>query len=152
MSDQALADLLRQVRRLELRSERMVDGLAAGRMRSRMRGQGMEFAEVREYSPGDDVRHIDWNVTARSGGHAFVKTFTEERDLTCMMIVDCSGSMRFGALPGLSPRSKMSTAAEAAAIIGVTAMRNQDRVGLLLYSDQCELHLPPRKVAVMPCN
>jgi len=135
-----LAELLRQVRRLELRTERMVDSLAAGEYRSRFRGQGMEFEEVREYVPGDDVRHIDWNVTARAG-RAFVKTFREERDLCCMLLIDVSGSMRFGA----ATRSKQAAAAEAAAIVAVTAMRNNDLIGLMAFSDRTEAHLPPRK-------
>jgi len=143
-ADAQLRELLRQVRRLELRTERLVDSLAAGQYRSRFRGQGMEFEEVREYQEGDDVRHIDWNVTARAG-RAFVKTFREERDLTCMLLVDVSGSMRFGALPGFSNRSKQAVAAEAAAIIGVTALRNNDLIGLVTFSDHSQAHLRPRK-------
>lgn len=139
-----LADILRTVRRLELRTRRVVDSLAAGQYRSRFKGQGMEFEEVREYTEGDDIRQIDWNVTARAG-RAYVKTFREERDLSVMLLVDVSGSMRFGALPGLSPRSKLSAAAEAAAVVGVTALRNNDLIGLVTFSDQTELHLPARK-------
>lgn len=144
-ADAQLKDLLRQVRRLELRTERMVDSLAAGAYRSRFKGQGMEFEEVREYSPGDDVRHIDWNVTARAGGRAYVKTYREERDLTVMLLVDLSGSMRYGAVPGVSGRSKLHAAAEAAAVLGITAMRNNDFLGLLGFTDRTEIHLPPRK-------
>ncbi|MDA3963757.1 MAG: DUF58 domain-containing protein, partial [Planctomycetota bacterium] len=143
--DTQLKELLRQVRRLEIRTERVVDSLAAGAYRSRFKGQGMEFEEVREYAAGDDVRHIDWNVTARAGGRAYVKTFREERDLTVMVLVDLSGSMRYGAIPGVSQRSKLHAAAEAAAVLGITAMRNNDFIGLLGFTDKTEIHLPPRK-------
>jgi uncharacterized protein (DUF58 family) len=104
----------------------------------------MAFEEVREYTPGDDVRMIDWNVTARAG-HPFVKVFREERELTVFLLVDVSGSMRFGAIPGVSPRAKLALAAEAAATVAVTALRNQDRIGLVTFSDRTELHLPARK-------
>ncbi len=142
-----LKDVLRQVRRLEIRTERMVDSLAAGAYRSRFRGQGMEFEEVREYTPGDDVRHIDWNVTARTGNGrtAFIKTFREERDLTCLLLVDVSGSMNFGAIPGCSPRTKLHAATEAAAIVGTTAMRNNDTLGLVTFSNRTHVHIPCRK-------
>jgi uncharacterized protein (DUF58 family) len=139
-----LAALLRQVRRIELRTERLVSALAAGRYRSAFRGQGMEFDEVREYAEGDDVRAIDWNVTARAG-RPYVKVYREERELTTFLIVDVSASMRFGAIPGISPRAKLALAAEAAAVVGVTALRNHDRIGLMLFSDRTELHLPARK-------
>ncbi len=139
-----LAAVLRQVKKLELRTERLVSSLAAGRYRSAFRGQGMEFDEVREYTPGDDVRAIDWNVTARAG-RPYVKVFREERELTTMLLVDVSGSMRFGAIPGVSPRTKLALAAEAAAVVGVTAAKNHDRLGLVLFSDRTELHLPARK-------
>jgi uncharacterized protein (DUF58 family) len=139
-----LADILRQVRRIELRTERLVSTLAAGRYRSAFRGQGMEFDEVREYARGDDVRAIDWNVTARAG-KPYVKVFREERELTVLLLVDISGSMRFGALPGISPRAKLALAAEAAAVVGVTALRNGDRLGLVLFSDRTEVHLPARR-------
>ena len=143
-AESELKELLRQVRRLEIRTERMVDSLAAGEYRSRFKGQGMEFEEVREYTEGDDIRHIDWNVTARAN-KAYIKTFREERDLTVMLLVDVSGSMRFGAIPGIAPRTKQALAAEAAAIVGVTAMRNNDLIGLIAFSDTTECHLPPRK-------
>ena len=139
-----LADLLRQVKRLELRTNRLVSALAAGRYRSAFRGQGMEFDEVREYSPGDDIRSIDWNVTARAN-KPYVKVFREERELTTMLLVDASSSMRFGAIPGISARAKLGLAAEAAAIIGITALRNHDRIGLILFSHATDLHLPARK-------
>jgi len=139
-----LKDVLRQVKRIELRTERLVSSLAAGRYRSAFKGQGLEFDEVREYTPGDDVRTIDWNVTARAG-RPYVKVFREERELTTMLLVDVSGSMRFGAIPAISPRAKLALAAEAAAVVAVTALRNHDRIGLTAFSDRSELHLPPRK-------
>lgn len=139
-----VADILRQVRRIELRTERLVSSLAAGRYRSAFRGQGMEFDEVREYAAGDDVRAIDWNVTARAG-RPYVKVFREERELTVLLLVDVSGSMRFGAIPGVSPRAKLALAAEAAAVVGVTALRNGDRLGLVLFSDRTEVHVPARR-------
>ena len=139
-----VADILRQVRRIELRTARLVSSLAAGRYRSAFRGQGMEFDEVREYSAGDDVRSIDWNVTARAG-KPYIKVFREERELTVLLLVDVSGSMRFGAIPGISPRAKLALAAEAAAVVGVTALRNGDRLGLILFSDRTESHVPARR-------
>lgn len=140
-----LAAILRQVRRLELRSERQVDALMLGAYRAMVRGQGMEFEELRDYHPGDDIRHIDWNVTARSGGRrAYVKVYREERARICRLILDVSGSMCFGAIPGLSPRTKLQTAAEAAAIIGVVALRNRDLLGLTTFSNRRHLHLPCR--------
>ena len=135
-----LSELLRNVRRLEIRTRRMVDSLAAGQYRSRFKGQGMEFEEVREYAEGDDIRHIDWNVTARAG-RAYIKTFREERDLSVMVLVDVSGSMRFG----VSGRSKLTAAAEAAAVLGVTALRNNDLIGLVTFSDEHLCHIPARK-------
>jgi uncharacterized protein (DUF58 family) len=138
------SELLAQVKRIELRTERLVSSLAAGRYRSAFKGQGMEFDEVREYAAGDDVRAIDWNVTARAG-KPYVKVFREERELTVLLLVDISGSMRFGALPGISPRAKLALAAEAAAVIGITALRNGDRLGLVLFSDHTERHVPARR-------
>lgn len=139
-----LADVLRQVKKIELRTNRLVSSLAAGPYRSAFRGQGMAFEEVREYSPGDDVRQIDWNVTARAGS-PYIKVFREERELSLALLVDVSGSMRFGAIPGISPRAKLALAAEAAAVVAVTALRNNDRIGLVTFSDRTELHLPARK-------
>ncbi len=139
-----ISDILRQVRRIELRTQRLVSSLAAGRYRSAFRGQGMEFDEVREYTAGDDVRSIDWNVTARAG-RPYVKVFREERELTVLLLVDVSGSMRFGAIPGISPRAKLALAAEAAAVVGITALRNGDRLGLMLFSDRTETHVPARR-------
>lgn len=140
----SLQEILRQVRKIELRTERLVSSLSAGRYRSAFRGTGLEFEEVREYTPGDDVRHIDWNVTARAG-RPFIKVFREERELTTMLLVDVSGSMRFGAIPGVSERAKISLAAEAAAVVAVNALRNHDRIGLVTFTDRTLNHLPPRK-------
>ena len=139
-----LAQILKQVRRIELRTRKMMSNLAAGSYRSAFKGTGLEFDEVREYSEGDDVRHIDWNVTARAG-KAFVKVFREERELSIVTLVDCSGSMRFGAIPGISERAKQALAAEATAVIAINAMRNRDRIGLVAFSDRTEVHLPVRR-------
>lgn len=142
--DEDVKALLRRVRRIEVRARSSLGDHAAGNYRSRFRGQGMEFDRVRDYSAGDDVRSIDWNVTARAG-RPFVKIFREERELSVMLVVDISGSMRFGGIPGYSQRSKLLTAAEAAAVMAVTALRNQDRVGMMLASDTIERHLPCRR-------
>ena len=139
-----IKELLKQVKRIEIRSRQDMDDLTAGAYRSRFKGQGMAFEDVREYVPGDDVRHIDWNVSARAG-HPYVKVFREEREMTVLLVVDCSGSMRFGAIPGFSSRSKMATAAEAAAMVAITALANKDQIGLLVFSDRCERHLAPRR-------
>jgi uncharacterized protein (DUF58 family) len=141
---EALAEILRQVKRIEIRTNRVVSSLAAGPYRSAFRGQGMAFEEVREYVAGDDIRSIDWNVTARTGT-PFVKVFREERELSTFLLVDVSGSMRFGAIPGISPRAKLALAAEAAAVVAVSALKNNDRIGLVTFSDRTELHLPARK-------
>lgn len=136
----ASADVLRQVRRLELRTRRLMDSSFAGEYRSLFKGQGMEFAEVREYQPGDEVRTIDWNVTARMG-RPFVKQYVEERELTVMLAVDLSGSSQFGT----RPRFKHELAIEMAGVLALAAVRNNDRVGLLLFTDRIEHALPPRK-------
>jgi uncharacterized protein (DUF58 family) len=133
-------EVIRRVRRLELRTRRFVDESLAGSYHSVFRGRGMEFAEVREYVPGDDVRTIDWNVSARMG-HPFVKKFTEERELTVVLALDASGSERFGT--GRS--TKLEISAEIAALLAFSAIRNNDRVGLLLFTDRIERYLPPRK-------
>jgi len=133
-------ELLAQVRRLTIRSRRAVEEVFSGAYRSAFRGQGLEFAEVREYVPGDDVRAIDWNVTARAG-KPFVKRFHEERELTVIVAIDLSGSLAFGS----RARIKRETAAEAGALVALAAARNRDRVGLLLFTDRIELYLPPSK-------
>src|SRR3979409_1202044 len=119
---------------------RMVDCSMAGPYHSVFKGRGMDFDEVREYSPGDEVRTIDWNVTARAG-RPFVKKFTEERELTILLLVDISASGNFGSA-GLSKRD---LAAELASVLAFSAIRNSDKVGLLLYTDRVERYLPPKK-------
>jgi uncharacterized protein (DUF58 family) len=133
-------ELLRRVRRLEIRTRRLVEESLAGSYHSVFKGRGMEFAEVREYEPGDDVRTIDWNVSARMG-HPFVKKFSEERELTVVLAVDASGSERFGT----GPSTKLRVAAEIGALVAFSAIRNNDRVGLLLFTDRVETFVPPRK-------
>ncbi len=133
-------EVLRRVRRLEIRTRRLVDHSLAGSYHSIFRGRGMEFAGVREYYPGDDVRTIDWNVSARMG-HPFVKVFTEERELTVMLLVDASASAWFGT----DRATKMQMAAEVAALLAFSAIRNHDHVGLLLFTDRVEKYLAPRK-------
>ncbi len=134
------SDVLRQVRRLELRTRRLVDSRFAGDYRSLFKGQGMEFAEVREYQPGDEVRTIDWNVSARMG-RPFVKRYVEERELTVMLALDVSGSSEFGT----GARFKAELAAELSAVLALAAVRNNDRIGLLCFSDRVEHAVPPRK-------
>jgi uncharacterized protein (DUF58 family) len=133
-------ELLAQVRRLTIRSRRAVEEVFSGAYRSAFRGQGLEFSEVREYVPGDDVRSIDWNVTARAG-RPFVKRYDEERELTVVIALDCSASLSFGS----RGRAKRGAAAEAGALLALAASRNRDRVGLLLFTDRVELYLPPSR-------
>jgi len=133
-------ELLAQVRRLTIRSRRAVEEVFSGAYRSAFRGKGLEFADVREYVVGDDVRAIDWNVTARAG-RPYVKRFEEERELTVVLAMDLSGSLAFGS----RTRTKREVAAEAGALIALAAARNRDRVGLLLFTDRVELYLPPGK-------
>lgn len=132
--------MLRQVRRLEFRTRRLVDSHFSGEYPSVFRGQGLEFAEVREYLPGDDVRTIDWNVTARSGV-PHVKTYTEERELSVLLAVDVSGSVRFGT----RVRFKSDVVAEVAATLALSAARNNDRIALAAFTDRVEASVPPRK-------
>jgi uncharacterized protein (DUF58 family) len=138
-------ELMREVRRLEIRARRRVDDLFGGQYHSAFKGQGIEFAEVREYQPGDEVRTIDWNVTARTG-HPYIKRFTEERQLTVILSVDCSQSTAFGSVK----RSKHRQACEVGAVLTLAAGRNNDRVGLQVYSsehlgDSDSFHLRPSK-------
>jgi uncharacterized protein (DUF58 family) len=128
------------MRQLEIRTRRMVDDSMAGAYHSVFKGRGMDFDEVREYSPGDEVRTIDWNVTARAG-RAFVKKFTEERELTLFLLVDISASGNFGS----GPMAKRDLAAEVASVLAFSAIRNSDKVGLILYTDRVERYLPPKK-------
>jgi uncharacterized protein (DUF58 family) len=134
----------RQIRRLHLQASRRVDSPFAGEYRSAFRGQGMEFEEVRPYIPGDDVRHIDWNVTARAGA-PFIKEFREERELTLVLVLDVSGSVGFGS-GGLDGRTdKRLQLARLAGALAFAAIRNRDQVGMLAFSDRVERYLPPRK-------
>src|SRR6188472_336944 len=134
------ADLMRKVKRIEIATNRLVDQGVAGDYHAVFKGLGMEFAEVRPYQPGDDIRSIDWNVTARMGT-PFVKKFVEERDLTIFLVVDVSGSLSFGSRAIL----KRELSAEIAALLAFAALRNQDRVGAALVSDRLELFLEPRR-------
>lgn len=136
----ALPDVLRQVRRIEMRTRGLVSSRFSGEYHSVFKGQGIEFVEVREYLPGDDVRTIDWNVSARTGG-TFVKKYVEERELTVLLMVDLSGSERFGT----RGRFKSELVAEVAATLAMSAVRNNDRVGLMVFTDGIELFVPPRK-------
>jgi len=133
-------ELMRKVRRIEISTRRLVDEGVAGEYHSVFKGRGMEFSEVRPYQPGDDIRSIDWNVTARMGT-PFVKQYVESRDLTVFVVVDVSGSQNFGSRTIL----KREQAAEIAALLSFAALRNQDRVGAALISDRLELFLPPRR-------
>ena len=133
-------EILEQVRRLELRMRRLVNSRFAGEYRSVYKGQGMEFSEVREYQPGDEVRSIDWNVTARLQ-RPFVKCYVEERELTVLLLIDCSASSHFGT----KKRFKDDVALETAAVIGLSALRNNDRVGIVAFTDRVEHAVPPRK-------
>jgi uncharacterized protein (DUF58 family) len=133
-------EILKKIRRLELKTRGFVEAAFAGQYRSVFKGRGMNFEEVREYQPGDEVRAIDWNVTARLG-HPYIKKFTEERELTVMLLVDVSASGDFGGVE----LSKRELAAEVASVLAFSAIRNNDKVGLLLFSDHVELFIPPRK-------
>jgi uncharacterized protein (DUF58 family) len=133
-------EILKKIRQIEIRTNRIVTETLAGQYHSVFKGQGMNFDEVREYQPGDDVRAIDWNVTARMN-HPFIKKFVEERELTVMLLVDVSGSGRFGS----RERSKRELAAEIASLLAFSAIRNNDKVGLILFTDVVEQFIPPRK-------
>jgi uncharacterized protein (DUF58 family) len=131
---------LRKIRRIELQTRRLVDNVFAGAYHAVFKGRGIEFDAVRPYEPGDDVRAIDWNVTARAG-EPFVKQYVEERELTVMLAMDASASCLFGT----SKRQKRDAAAEIGAVLAYAALRNNDKVGLLLFSDRAELYVPPHK-------
>jgi uncharacterized protein (DUF58 family) len=133
-------EILKKIRQIELRTNRLVNETLGGQYHSVFKGQGMNFEEVREYQPGDEVRSIDWNVTARMN-HPFVKKFVEERELTLMLLVDVSGSGLFGS----TDQSKRELAAEIASVLAFSAIRNNDKVGLLLFTDEVEKFMPPRK-------
>jgi len=133
-------EILKKVRKIEVRTRRLVTDSLAGQYHSVFKGRGMNFDSVREYAPGDEIRSLDWNVTARAG-HPFVKKFVEERELTLLLMVDVSGSGDFGS----GDQSKRELAAEIASVLAFSAIKNSDKVGLLLFSDQVELFVPPRK-------
>ncbi len=133
-------EALKEVRRVQIRTKHLVETLLAGAYRSAFRGTGMEFSEVRPYQPGDDIRHIDWNVTARMDV-PYIKRFEEERQLTVMIMVDVSGSSFFGS----QKRVKQALMAEIGSILAFSANENNDRIGLILFSNEIELYLPPKK-------
>lgn len=138
-SEHAL-EILRRVRRMEIRTTRLADDTMAGRYASVFKGRGMDFDRVRNYVAGDDVRAIDWNVTARTGD-PYIKLFTEERELTILLLIDISGSSDFGS----TLDSKRELSAEAAGVLAASAIRNRDKVGLVLFTDTVELYIPPAK-------
>ncbi|MBD3167164.1 DUF58 domain-containing protein [bacterium] len=133
-------ELMRKVRRIEIRTRGIVSEMFSGEYSSAFRGRGIEFSEVREYVPGDDVRAIDWNVSAREG-KPYIKLFEEERELLVMLLVDVSASGDFGSVAML----KRELAAELAAVLAFSALRNQDKVGLILFSDKVETYIPAKK-------
>ena len=133
-------DLMAKVGKIRILTNRLIDDQLSGDYHSTFKGQGVEFDEVRPYVPGDDVRTIDWNVTARTG-QPFIKRFSEERELTVMFLVDISGSQTYGSVS----RSKAELAAEVTALLALTAIKNQDKIGLVLFSDKVVNYIPPRK-------
>ncbi len=136
------AEVIKKIRQIEIRTSRMVNDIFSGQYHSVFKGQGMEFHEVREYVPGDDIRSIDWNVTARMG-HPFIKKFIEERELTVMLLVDMSRSQQFGS----GAQFKNDLSAELAGVLAFAAIKNNDRVGLILFTDRVEHFIPPQKGA-----
>jgi uncharacterized protein (DUF58 family) len=133
-------EILKKIRQIELRTTRLVTETLGGQYHSVFKGQGMNFEEVREYQPGDDVRSIDWNVTARMN-HPFIKKYVEERELTLMLLVDLSGSGIFGS----GAQTKRELAAEIASVLAFSAIRNNDKVGLILFTEEVEKYIPPKK-------
>ncbi len=133
-------DLINKIRHIEIRTKRLVNDSFAGEYHSVFKGRGMEFEDVRPYQQGDEIRTIDWNVTARTG-EPYVKRYVEERELTVMLVVDASASENFGSVQ----RFKRELAAELTAVLSFAATTNNDRVGLLIFTDQVELYIPPRK-------
>src|SRR3989338_7485317 len=133
-------EILKQVKRIEIKTNRLVTDLFGGEYESIFKGQGIEFADVREYVPGDDIRTIDWDVTARSQ-HPFVKKYVEERELTVLFVVDGSKSLHFGS----SEKTKATVAAEIAGLLAFSAVKNNDKVGLLITTDHVEKFVPPKK-------
>ncbi|MFQ6091098.1 MAG: DUF58 domain-containing protein [bacterium] len=133
-------DILKKIRRIEIRTNNLVNDLFSGEYHSVFKGRGMEFSEVRQYQPGDDVRTIDWNVTARMG-HPYVKKFVEERELTVMLLVDASSSGEFGTVEQM----KGEIGVEICALLAFSAIKNNDRVGLIIFTDAVEKFVPPKK-------
>lgn len=133
-------DILRKVRRIEITTSKLVTDMLSGQYESVFKGRGIEFDEVREYQPGDEIRSIDWNVTARMG-HPFIKKFVEERQMTVMVLLDASASSYFGT----AKRLKSELAAEISAVLAFAATQNKDRIGLIIFTDRIEKFIPPRK-------
>jgi uncharacterized protein (DUF58 family) len=133
-------DLLKKIRKIEIVTERLVRDRMAGQYHSVFKGRGIAFSEVRQYMPGDDIRLIDWNVSARMND-AYIKLFTEEREMTVLLLVDMSGSGRFGS----RAQEKRELSAELAAVLAFSAIRNNDRVGLIIFTDEVERFVPPKK-------
>jgi uncharacterized protein (DUF58 family) len=133
-------EIIKKVRRIEIRTKKLVNDVFSGEYHSIFKGRGMEFEEVREYQPGDDIRIIDWNVTARYG-YPFVKKFTEERELTVMLLVDASSSGEFGT----AQRMKGEIAAELCSVLAFSAIKNNDKVGMIIFTDKIEKYIPPKK-------
>ena len=133
-------ELMTKVGKIRILTNKLIDDQLSGDYHSTFKGQGVEFDEVRPYTPGDDVRTIDWNVTAKTG-LPYIKRFSEERELTILFLVDVSGSQGYGSVR----RSKMELAAEVTALLALTAIRNQDKIGLILFSDKIVKYIPPRK-------
>ena len=140
LSEALSPELFAKIKAIQIRTQRLVNDAFAGEYESAFRGRGMEFEEVREYQPGDDIRHIDWKVTARMG-LPFVKLHREERELTVMLLVDVSSSGAFGS----GAKLKNEVAAEIAALLAYTAIKSNDRVGLIIFSDRIEHFIPPKK-------
>lgn len=140
MQGEDLREIVRKVRQIEIRTRRLVNDAVSGHYHSVFRGSGIDFDEVREYVPGDDIRTIDWNVTARAG-RPFVKKFREDRELVILLLVDVSGSLDFGS----NGASKRDLEAELASVLALSATRNNDKVGLILFSDEVERYIPPKK-------
>ncbi|MDE0186463.1 MAG: DUF58 domain-containing protein [Candidatus Poribacteria bacterium] len=133
-------DILKMIRRIDIRTRHMVNDVLGGQYESVFKGQGMEFEEVREYQPGDEIRSIDWNVTARMG-RPFLKKYVEERELTVMLLLDASASTTFGSVK----RRKGELSAELCAVIAFSAIKNNDKVGLIIFTDRIEKYVPPQK-------
>lgn len=134
------SEALRRIRQIHIKTKQVVENLFAGLYHSVFKGRGLEFEDVREYQPGDEIRYIDWNVTARMQ-HPYIKNFHEERELTVILLVDISSSSHFAS----THRLKSETMAELGAILALAAIKNQDKVGLILFSDEIELYLSPKK-------